>query len=120
MFSVRSRISINRIRLEFKGRLCVSSDATLMRINRIRLEFKAFETASSVDHRQSINRIRLEFKEKYDGIEAPGQPVLIESDWNLKQLFFCIFQFFDGSINRIRLEFKVSSACFFSDSNARY
>ena len=86
MFSVRSRISINRIRLEFKGRLCVSSDATLMRINRIRLEFKDLQIICPCFC--ALVLIESDWNLKLDAafVHPTNVNVLIESDWNLKHL----------------------------------
>ena len=55
-------------------------------INRIRLEFKR---RSNIDaggeQKAGINRIRLEFKTVSLNRATARRPVLIESDWNLKQ-----------------------------------
>ena len=53
-----------------------------------------------------INRIRLEFKVNGRYIRGFIAPVLIESDWNLKQSAKGIFLIAGTGINRIRLEFK--------------
>ena len=55
-------VSINRIRLEFKGKPQVNTSVASYSINRIRLEFKGFR------HVVPVNMVL----------------VLIESDWNLK------------------------------------
>ena len=55
---------INRIRLEFKGQKTDRKNQNRKRINRIRLEFKAFKVVTSEDQHS----------------------VLIESDWNLKNM----------------------------------
>ena len=53
-----------------------------------------------------INRIRLEFKDSQPLRRVDTGRVLIESDWNLKNIS-SISQELRISINRIRLEFKV-------------
>ena len=53
-------------------------------INRIRLEFKAVSVLIRAYPRIRINRIRLEFKDCMPFVLIPRLPVLIESDWNLK------------------------------------
>ena len=57
---------------------------------------------------KGINRIRLEFKGEriFELIELLY--VLIESDWNLKEVILCPVDLSDRRINRIRLEFKGS------------
>ena len=78
--------SINRIRLEFKGKRHGIRLLHMRRINRIRLEFKGKSSPEiSVSASSSINRIRLEFKGN-PRCYAPSvaATVLIESDWNLK------------------------------------
>ena len=77
-------MSINRIRLEFKGSSVPGSFTSVMRINRIRLEFKVLSGKNGRQRLIGINRIRLEFKDF--GNEDMGilEGVLIESDWNLK------------------------------------
>ena len=62
-------------------------DATLNKsgINRIRLEFKVKLCYNkSMKGVISINRIRLEFKDDIVMGEVEDEEVLIESDWNLK------------------------------------
>ena len=54
-----------------------------------------------------INRIRLEFKVITVDCDVEPYKVLIESDWNLKQLTVIRSASDKPSINRIRLEFKV-------------
>ena len=55
-----------------------------MSINRIRLEFKGEQVAESKTPLTGINRIRLEFK-VFSGYQQNNtDQVLIESDWNLK------------------------------------
>ena len=81
--AVTAAISINRIRLEFKGHRCSGYRCCSHRINRIRLEFKG---RTGTDGNKSIC-------------------VLIESDWNLKPFTLSIVNCC-SSINRIRLEFK--------------
>ena len=54
-----------------------------------------------------INRIRLEFKDHTDTFFPDVLPVLIESDWNLKQYTPEELKAVGEGINRIRLEFKV-------------
>ena len=101
--------SINRIRLEFKGynyrcrhihiQVLIESDWNLKAnstnnrndwmtcINRIRLEFKGCCAGAAGTGNQSINRIRLEFKETtLPSSSSICDPVLIESDWNLKDM----------------------------------
>ena len=57
-------------------------------INRIRLEFKA-STYNIINHTfLSINRIRLEFKVIRIFCEYRLGGVLIESDWNLKDITY--------------------------------
>ena len=75
-------------------------------INRIRLEFKANRAYFWHFKIFCINRIRLEFKGNFVSDDTGNHAVLIESDWNLKQVMAWIKHFRDGSINRIRLEFK--------------
>ena len=99
------------------------------RINRIRLEFKAHNMKYSGTPDLGINRIRLEFKVVRPSGTAICVQVLIESDWNLKQMdgrpswnyikvliesdwnlkCTCMDKCYTNakSINRIRLEFKV-------------
>ena len=55
--------SINRIRLEFKGRTDLRIVTGRTGINRIRLEFKDIHRPQVDREIESINRIRLEFKE---------------------------------------------------------
>ena len=75
-------------------------------INRIRLEFKVVFISICMLILPRINRIRLEFKDGKDPYKIQGIEVLIESDWNLKNLGVSVqWEFFEG-INRIRLEFK--------------
>ena len=57
-----------------------------------------------------INRIRLEFKDIYALYAKDAVVVLIESDWNLKTFTGAMTSSAAISINRIRLEFKASSA----------
>ena len=72
--------------MEFK----VASTFGLVRfcegINRIRLEFKAGLQKALSGVNDSINRIRLEFKDYTEGFEYVDNAVLIESDWNLKEV----------------------------------
>ena len=98
---------INRIRLEFKGgdakdiwlavRVLIESDWNLksdtvvfifshVGINRIRLEFKGKRVEEIPEEGRSINRIRLEFKANNHTIQGRFIFVLIESDWNLKNI----------------------------------
>ena len=55
-------------------------------INRIRLEFKDTVAGMEAQKGLRINRIRLEFKVGVAATLKSPQIVLIESDWNLKQL----------------------------------
>ena len=56
-------------------------------INRIRLEFKGQKTDRKNQNRKRINRIRLEFKDEHrDNADRCQHSVLIESDWNLKNM----------------------------------
>ena len=55
-------------------------------INRIRLEFKAYQGLIIKAETTGINRIRLEFKVSTKSDGTVTKPVLIESDWNLKEL----------------------------------
>ena len=57
----------------------------------------------------SINRIRLEFKGDAGNQLRTSKGVLIESDWNLKDLNSGRDFIDHHGINRIRLEFKVSA-----------
>ena len=57
-----------------------------------------------------INRIRLEFKAIRNTDSDFRFVVLIESDWNLKVFEIRRRSASDGSINRIRLEFKDDNA----------
>ena len=79
-------ISINRIRLEFKGQRLEQSHDVAFRINRIRLEFKvSIFLHIPPEEGTRINRIRLEFKVHMDYENGRFLiAVLIESDWNLK------------------------------------
>ena len=77
---------INRIRLEFKGNRKIKGSCPGACINRIRLEFKALMAAEQLDRNACINRIRLEFKVVSVNIQFCSAVVLIESDWNLKQV----------------------------------
>ena len=66
-----------------------------------------------------INRIRLEFKVILSPCTVQAEAVLIESDWNLKELvklmlLICL------RINRIRLEFKVCTPEVPTKAMARY
>ena len=131
LFLFASFISrINRIRLEFKVYTIAIWVNSIISINRIRLEFKGATKGAFNWIAWSINRIRLEFKVGYDWryvianivliesdwnlkddpifAESPDDPVLIESDWNLKGTKQCFRNWHWKSINRIRLEFKVS------------
>ena len=54
-----------------------------------------------------INRIRLEFKGYMAAMLKGSQEVLIESDWNLKDVTQIELDSETYGINRIRLEFKV-------------
>ena len=58
----------------------------VVRINRIRLEFKVQPERNLKRPLNSINRIRLEFKAKTHEISTVTNTVLIESDWNLKNV----------------------------------
>ena len=85
-FGIFHHMRINRIRLEFKGRLIAWTQEFLFGINRIRLEFKGRTDLRRVTGRTGINRIRLEFKDDFIARKLDRTfPVLIESDWNLKQ-----------------------------------
>ena len=53
-----------------------------------------------------INRIRLEFKVDADKNIKVVDLVLIESDWNLKEVGSSVIYSAQNGINRIRLEFK--------------
>ena len=75
-------------------------------INRIRLEFKEHSRRKQRDCEAGINRIRLEFKVIPLGNIQILHLVLIESDWNLKSNDRDPYQHTSWSINRIRLEFK--------------
>ena len=67
------KVSINRIRLEFK---VYSKNLTVIvlidRINRIRLEFKVRGKIFIIMKRKCINRIRLEFKDVYLATSVPS------------------------------------------------
>ena len=59
--------------------------------------------------RSGINRIRLEFKVSRVAAAMCVPPVLIESDWNLKEeRKISPYMEPESSINRIRLEFKAN------------
>ena len=76
-------------------------------INRIRLEFKGRQPRQCQTHPSSINRIRLEFKAlRRSSFCLHPLPVLIESDWNLKLPVQIPHTHQPHRINRIRLEFK--------------
>ena len=64
------------------------NQVTHERINRIRLEFKGNVARRKRFQRsgRSINRIRLEFKANNHTIQGRFIFVLIESDWNLKNI----------------------------------
>ena len=80
-------------------------------INRIRLEFKGHRLPGPAKPRERINRIRLEFKDILAGYAiADAAAVLIESDWNLKMNWLHSWRKIPKGINRIRLEFKVTSS----------
>ena len=101
--------SINRIRLEFKGPSIICTRSFSNCINRIRLEFKA--TAVDV-LTTAINAVLIESDWNLKEVVIAGHKyqvnVLIESDWNLKMYLTSFFLLVFFSINRIRLEFKVS------------
>ena len=84
--------------------------STYVSINRIRLEFKGgYYSFMGSFNNTGINRNRLEFKGyQVDKDSLPFQ-VLIESDWNLKMSGTYPNFVSDCSINRIRLEFKGST-----------
>ena len=99
--------SINRIRLEFKGSWSITCTFSSNSINRIRLEFKDKLYSDGLGGLKGINRIRLEFKAWWQSISAHRMDVvLIESDWNLKQIRSYFLFHLRSRINRIRLEFK--------------
>ena len=75
-------------------------------INRIRLEFKVFSHPVKQSVPTGINRIRLEFKVCTPFVLILLLPVLIESDWNLKDIIEAGNTPIWMRINRIRLEFK--------------
>ena len=62
------------------------NQVTHERINRIRLEFKGKRVEEIPEEGRSINRIRLEFKANNHTIQGRFIFVLIESDWNLKNI----------------------------------
>ena len=76
-------------------------------INRIRLEFKDRRSMEYLRKVLRINRIRLEFKGYMAAMLKGSQEVLIESDWNLKDVTQIELDSETYGINRIRLEFKV-------------
>ena len=88
--------SINRIRLEFKDVLRCLSNALKNRINRIRLEFKDISSHPQSIVQSRINRIRLEFKERCLCSDRCCCKVLIESDWNLKELISALKAVFEN------------------------
>ena len=102
----RNLLGINRIRLEFKAKYVYISDNRLTGINRIRLEFKADMERCVCEPLKRINRIRLEFKVFYCLWFQIAYLVLIESDWNLKNIELPWLYSLCCGINRIRLEFK--------------
>ena len=77
---------INRIRLEFKDHPGIDVQSTHLCINRIRLEFKVMFQSNGDTCTGCINRIRLEFKAHICIYSSPFLLVLIESDWNLKEI----------------------------------
>ena len=83
---IRLRSGINRIRLEFKDIQVSVSFNVAFCINRIRLEFKGKRVEEIPEEGRSINRIRLEFKANNHTIQGRFIFVLIESDWNLKNI----------------------------------
>ena len=82
---------INRIRLEFKDHPGIDVQSTHLCINRIRLEFKVMFQSNGDTCTGCINRIRLEFKGNSSSQLLNFAGVLIESDWNLKLLFFSTY-----------------------------
>ena len=71
------------------------------------MEFKGVVPEGEEVTNDSINRIRLEFKDDHKQDGCKSLLVLIESDWNLKRDMELSTIDGAGSINRIRLEFKV-------------
>ena len=123
-------LGINRIRLEFKGRIepgrrkkteivLIESDWNLkqnyvqhsrsrnLRINRIRLEFKANTLGFYYEPHPSINRIRLEFKDSCCLFFCIGFHRINRIRLEFKVLQNKLLSLLSSCINRIRLEFKV-------------
>ena len=72
--------------MEFKGNWTGRRKDSTSSINRIRLEFKVQIQCCGFYRGLGINRIRLEFKDYTEGFEYVDNAVLIESDWNLKEV----------------------------------
>ena len=70
------------------------------------MEFKDFLSNAPFAKVKCINRIRLEFKVEANVDYDKEEVVLIESDWNLKEMIWAFKTGGNLSINRIRLEFK--------------
>ena len=70
--------------MEFKECNEVKLEDIAASINRIRLEFKGKSRLIALAEYIGINRIRLEFKGIYAALRVTALKVLIESDWNLK------------------------------------
>ena len=110
MMAGQKEESINRIRLEFKGRVTCSLFAFLSyRINRIRLEFKVFSLSEQSRGFPVLIESDWNLKSLAKRFLTNPWIVLIESDWNLKQERspITLLLHFSG-INRIRLEFKAT------------
>ena len=99
---------INRITVEFKSVCWINLINTSWNINRITVEFKIAHQKPIDIGVFDINRITVEFKIWSKGNPLPGEePILIESQWNLKkQPTFCTLMTV-WNINRITVEFKI-------------
>ena len=80
------RISINRIRLEFKVKLDRNDCSPVLVLIESDWNLKWDDVDEDSEFQEGINRIRLEFKGIKVTIDGKAHYVLIESDWNLKIL----------------------------------
>ena len=126
-----SRAYINRIKVEFKVVSYTTGNGTLIHINRIKVEFKERMEKIEKNFQSDINRIKVEFKEGRTETQSERKGILIESKWNLKKhtasdiketfnilieskwnlkyIDLILIQCY-SDINRIKVEFKVTSA----------
>ena len=93
--------------MEFKEAPWPVYSVTGFRINRIRLEFKVRQCISLLIPSRVLIESDWNLKDERIWVQGEGAAVLIESDWNLKKNLFCILKIVVPCINRIRLEFKV-------------